>query len=113
MTLVAESPEHGIVGFINGHKGRDEDFKDYCEVCCLYLLKKYQGKKIGYNLLKEFFRKQVTKGFSKGYLWVLESNPSIKFYERAGGLRHGREKEDEIGGQVVKETMYLWNNLVL
>src|SRR5690242_872171 len=37
VTFVAESREHGIVGFINGKNGRDEDLADHAEVWCIYL----------------------------------------------------------------------------
>jgi GNAT superfamily N-acetyltransferase len=113
VTLVAESTDHGIVGFVNGTHGRDKEKKDWCEVWCIYLLKKYHGKKIGFNLLKQYFNAHIEKGFSKGYLWVLDDNPTIKFYERAGGKYDGKDKEDKIAGQKVKELMYEWENISL
>ncbi len=113
VTLVAESVDHGIVGFVNGTHGRDEDKKDWCEVWCIYLLEKYHGKKIGLNLLKQYFDALIDKGFSKGYLWVLDNNPTISFYEKVGGRYSGRDKEDEIAGQKVKELMYEWENIKL
>ena len=111
--LVAESMEHGVVGFINGASGRDKDLKDWCEVWCIYLLEKYHGKKIGLNLLKQYFDVQIKKGFTKGYLWVLLDNPTISFYEKTGGKYQGRDKEDLIVGQKVKELMYVWDRINL
>jgi len=56
-TIVAENPLHGVVGFINGGPGRDEEKKSHLEIYCLYLLKHFWGKKIGFQLLKRNFRK--------------------------------------------------------
>ncbi len=113
VTLVAECSENGVVGFVNGTNGRDESLKDHAEVWCIYLLEKYHGKKIGFNLLKGYFGAHVELGFEKGYLWVLADNPTISFYERAGGKFNGKTTEDEIGGQKVTELCYVWDNIKL
>lgn len=113
VTLVAESEEHGVVGFVNGTHGREEDLKEYAEVWCIYLLEKYHGQKIGFNLLKAFFDAHVSLGYKKGYLWVLADNPTINFYEKAGGKFHGRTTDIEIAGQKVKELCYVWENIQL
>lgn len=113
VTLVAESADHGIVGFVNGTHGRDKDKKDWCEVWSIYLLEKYHNKKIGFNLLKQYFDAHIDKGFTKGYLWVLDNNPTIKFYEKVGGRYEGRDKEDEIADQKVKELMFVWDDIKL
>ncbi len=111
-TLVAETKEHGIVGFINGGAGRDKKFENYIEVYSFYLLKRYHGKKIGCNLLKEYFHLNSTLGQDRCYLWVLENNPTIKFYEKSGGVYNNLTKVDEIAGQKVKELMYVWEKLL-
>ncbi len=113
VTLVAVSENHGVVGFVNGAGGRDDDYKDYAEIWCFYLLEKYHGQKIGFNLLRTFFNEQASLGYRKGYLWVLADNPTINFYEKSGGKFFGLVKEDEIGGQKVKELCFVWENLQL
>ncbi len=113
VTIVAECSTNGVIGFINGTKGRDTDLHDFAEVWCIYLLKKYHGKKVGFNLLKAFFDAHIDLGFKKGYLWVLADNPTISFYEKVGGIHKGRTKEDEIGEQKVLELCYIWNNILL
>lgn len=110
-TFVAVSENHGVVGFVNGSHGRNEDLKDHAEVWCIYLLKKYHGQKIGFNLLKTFFDTHFELGYKKGYLWVLSNNPTISFYEKTGGKFNGRTAEDEIGGQIVLESCYVWDNI--
>jgi RimJ/RimL family protein N-acetyltransferase/ribosomal protein S18 acetylase RimI-like enzyme len=111
ITFVAESPEHGVVGFINGANARDEEYKDYSEVWCIYLLQQYHGRKIGLRLLKAYFDIAIEKEFTKGYLWVLKDNPTIKFYEKTGARLTNGVKRDEIGGQEVEELCYAWDNI--
>lgn len=112
-TLVAESKEHGVIGFINGTFGRDEEYKNYAEVWCIYLMEKYHGKKIGFNLLREYFDAHLVLGYKKGYLWVLADNPTISFYEKTGGKFTGQSKGDEIGGKEVSELCYVWDDINL
>jgi len=113
VTLVAECEKNGIVGFVNGTNGRDNGLKDYAEVWCIYLLEKYHGKKIGFNLLKSYFDAHIELGFSKGYLWVLADNPTISFYEKVGGKHNGKTAEDEIGGEKVTELCYIREDIKL
>jgi ribosomal protein S18 acetylase RimI-like enzyme len=113
VTLVAECSKNGVVGFVNGTHGRDEALKDHAEVWCIYLLEKYHGQKIGFNLLKEFFDAHLKLGFKKGYLWVLDDNPTISFYEKVGGKPNGMTLEDSIGGQAVTELCYVWDSIDL
>lgn len=111
ITYVAECEENGVVGFVNGTSGRDEALNDHAEVWCIYLLEKYHGKKIGFNLLKSYFDSHRELGFKKGYLWVLADNPTISFYEKAGGKFNGQTLEAEIGGSKVKELCYVWDDI--
>ncbi len=113
VTLVAECSKNGVVGFVNGTNGRDEGFEDFAEVWCIYLLQKYHGKKIGFNLLKSFFDAHKEQGFESGYLWVLNDNPTISFYTKAGGKFNGHTNEDDIGGQKVIELCYVWEDIAL
>jgi len=113
VTLVAECKVNGVVGFVNGTNGRDDGLQDYAEVWCIYLLEKYHGQKIGFNLLKSYFDAHVELGFSKGYLWVLEDNPTISFYEKTGGKHNGKTNVDEIGGEEVVELLYVWDKIKL
>lgn len=113
VTFVAESKEHGVIGFINGCTPRDPEYKDYAEVYAVYLLEKYKGQKIGLELFKKYFNEYKKRGFTKAYLWVLKDNPTIKFYESTGGRFNGHTKEDVIAGQKVTELCYVWDNLDL
>jgi ribosomal protein S18 acetylase RimI-like enzyme len=108
--LVAEG-KPGIVGFASFGTARDLIFQDFAELNAIYLLKHFKSKGIGYSLLKNGLEAQKNKGFEKAYCWVLENNPTIKFYERTGAIYGDRIKTDEIGGQAVKELAYVWNNI--
>ncbi len=113
VTQVAECEQNGVIGFINGTKGRDEKYKDFAEVWCIYMLKKYHGKKIGFHLLKSFFDIHSDLGFKKGYLWVLKNNPTIEFYLKTGGHFSGESSDEKIGKQSVVEDCYVWDNINL
>ena len=80
-TFVAQCENDGVVGFINGADGRDDELKNYGEVWCIYLLKKYHRQKIGFRLLKTFFDLQLKLGKKQGYLWILENNPTTRFFK--------------------------------
>jgi ribosomal protein S18 acetylase RimI-like enzyme len=110
-TYVAECPLNGVIGFINGSAARDKEYAEYAEVYCIYLLKKYQRKNIGSELLKMYFEEMKNKGFKKVYLWVLKDNPSIIFYEISGGKHNGHVKEAEIAGVKMQELCYVWEDL--
>jgi ribosomal protein S18 acetylase RimI-like enzyme len=113
ITFVAECPENGVIGFVNGKNARDQEYSDHAEVWAIYLFRKYQGKKIGHKLLKEFFNHYKSQGFKKAYLWVVKDNPTINFYERTGGVFNNHTKEEMIGGQKITELCYVWDNLDL
>ena len=98
----------GIVGFACMGPGRDSGMEAMAEVLAIYLMAKYKGKGIGFSLLSSGFRRMAERRFSAAYCWVLESNPTIEFYERSGATFHGMTKEAEIGGQKVKELAYAW-----
>ncbi|MBT4791093.1 MAG: GNAT family N-acetyltransferase [Halobacteriovoraceae bacterium] len=110
VTFVAQSNDNGVVGFINGTNARDADFKDYCEVWSFYLLQDYHKQGIGYNLLYTYFLEHKVKGYSKAYLWVLDKNPTIKFYERTGAKLGEQVKHVDIAGIKSKELCYVWDS---
>jgi hypothetical protein len=42
--------------------------------------------------------------------WVLEANPSVRFYEKSGALRIS-SKQIEIGGVILPEVAFGWPHL--
>ena len=108
--FVAEA-DCGIVGFAGLCKPRDPSMLEFGEVGAIYLLEKYKGQKIGFALLKMGMQQLMEWKFTKAYCWVLEGNPTIKFYEKTGAKFNGMVKDDRIGGKDVKDLAYQWNNI--
>lgn len=107
---VAEG-SNGIVGFVLFGPPRDPDREDHIELGAIYLLESEQNKGIGFSLLSAGFNKMKSLGYKKAYCWVLEGNPTIKFYERSGAKFSNQVKQDEIGGQIFNELAYEWDSL--
>ena len=77
------------VGFACVGKSKDTDGAD--EVIAIYLLKEYQGKKLGCALLKEAISRLSDS--RKIVLWVLQGNDrAIRFYQKFGFAFNGKEK---------------------
>lgn len=111
VSFVAEHEDYGIVGFVNGGKARDDELADACEVYCLYLLQACHGQGVGYELLRKFFAECRQLGYSSSYAWVLEGNPTIRFYERTGAKLRGDGKTEECFGAVLKERCFVWEDI--
>lgn len=108
--FVAESAGHGIVAFCAVQAARDEELAGYGEVGAIYCLQEYKGKGIGAALLRRGLRHLAASGMDRTYLWVLEENPTTRFYERMGGrLMPGKVKEVEFGKKL-REVAYEWQN---
>lgn len=110
---VAEHNELGVVGFISGKSGRDEQYKNDIQIAYFYLFQKFHGRKIGFRLLKNFFGEAKERGFSQGYVWVFDSSDTKRFYTRSGGVETGEKRDTDVGGETIKETCFLWENLDL
>ena len=82
LTLVAILNDD-IVGFISGGNARFCKDKFKIEIYSIYLLRKYHSRGIGKTLYSSFC--SCFKG-EKILLWVLDKNPSKKFYENLGGI---------------------------
>ncbi|SDK41206.1 GNAT family N-acetyltransferase [Sediminibacillus albus] len=78
--FVAETHE-GVVGFINGGKERTNNYPFTGEIYSFYILKEYQRRKIGVQLMDTLVQRFLDDGTDSMLVWVLEDNPSRKFYE--------------------------------
>ncbi|MBQ8512409.1 MAG: GNAT family N-acetyltransferase [Clostridia bacterium] len=93
--LVAKDGER-VVGFAGFGAYRDDTLPDSGEVYAIYLLEEYQGRKIGYRLMREAVEK--LKVYDRIALWVLEGNEkAIRFYERFGFHFDGVSAEINLG----------------
>lgn len=79
--------------------GESRECKDDGEIIALYLLEKWQGKKLGYSLMKATCDKLQEK--HKLVLWVLKGNDkAINFYKRYGFEFTGKEKSAPFGTEL-------------
>lgn len=107
---VAENTQ-GIISFVLFGPPRDANREDFIELGAIYLLASEKGNGNGFSLLSVGFNKMRDFGYKKAYCWVLEKNPTIKFYERSGARFSKQVKQDEIGGMNFNELAYEWNSL--
>jgi L-amino acid N-acyltransferase YncA len=99
-----------VVGFISGGQIR-EPLQEYdAELFAIYLLQRAQGIGIGTALLKKLADSLNAKGFKSMAVWVLQNNPSIRFYEKSGALPVS-SKKIEIGGALLSELAFAWPDL--
>src|SRR3954469_2432456 len=84
----------GVIGFATFEAARDLNWEGYGEVSSIYLLQRFKGRGVGKLLLKTGMQDLARRGFSKAYCWVLEGNPTIKFYEQSGAIPSGDSKDD-------------------
>ncbi len=112
MTYLAE--EDGlIVGFAQCGANRDleMDAAFAGELYGIYLLKEWQQKGLGRQLVKTASRFLVSHELKSMIVWALASNRSAcRFYEALGGYPV-RERDIEIQGHRMVETSYGWNDL--
>ena len=117
ITLVAELMEQSkskseIIGFVSGGENRSEEFRTLydAELGAIYLLKQYQGRGIGKDLVKKFVHELQNRSFNAMMVWVLELNPFRRFYESLGGKYLGKQSI-EIGLERFEKVAYGWMNL--
>lgn len=68
---------------------------DSCELKSLYLLKEYQGRKLGYELLQTAVSYAVLAGYQKMYLDTFStSTRAVSLYEKAGFVYTHRYNEN-------------------
>lgn len=98
--------ENAPIGFISFGKSRDADFSDAGEIYAIYLLQEAWGKTAGYSLFKTAISHLKKQGFSRCYLWVLDTNErAIKAYQRWGGrLDNTADKHFNIGDTSLREV---------
>jgi GNAT superfamily N-acetyltransferase len=106
--FVAESADHGVVGFVVAGAARDAHRVGEGEIEAIYLLQEYKKKGLGRALLKRALSALGEKGFLRNYVWVLENNPAVQFYEKMGAQRLSDEKIIDLGGPL-KEVALGWN----
>lgn len=110
LVMVAEK-DGAVRGFISGGKGRDELAAYDSEVYAVYVDRELRGLGAGQALMRAFFERQAAAGARSCALWVLEANPSRRFYEKFGGTLLGFRKPQVFGGRQLVEVAYSWAKL--
>lgn len=96
-----------IVGFISVGKAR-EDFGFEAELYAIYLLKEYHGKGLGQQLFLKAINWLKDNNFKSMYCWVLQDNPTYKFYEKSGAKALNKVEEVKFDEQTLNEVVYYW-----
>ncbi|MGE8001361.1 N-acetyltransferase family protein [Lysinibacillus sp. NPDC093190] len=108
--LVAENEQNEIIGFATGGTRKTNSIPNATDLTSIYLLEEYQGKGIGKQLLKEMFAYFKQKGYEKVFVEVLAENKTRDFYEYYGA-QYVNNIEIKIGGKIVEELIYVWNDV--
>ena len=94
--IVAKDGER-VVGFMGCGAYRDETLPGHGEIFSIYVLKEYQGQKVGYELMNAALER--LSAYRRIAVWVLKGNDrAIRFYERYGFRFDGAESEIVLGG---------------
>jgi GNAT superfamily N-acetyltransferase len=104
--FVAEH-EGRIVGFAGGGPILEPLHSYDSELYMLYLLKDAQGRGTGKALLNAVTEALVQKSHRSMVVWVLEQNPAVKFYAKAGA-QLVTSKQIQIGGVQLSEVAFGW-----
>jgi GNAT superfamily N-acetyltransferase len=107
---IAHRDDGQIVGFASGGPERENDAAYKGELHALYVLKEYQGRGIGRQLVATIARQLRASGFANMLIWVLAENPACAFYAALGG-KPVREKIVTIGGKELRDVGYGWDDL--
>ena len=110
IALVAEDDDKKIIGIASGSKNEDQIYRYDCNLGLIYILKEYQGKKIGKRMTERIVDFFVEKRFKSMIIWVLKGNPNSLFYEKLGGMPK-EVKRVERWGNVYEEVGYVWEDI--
>jgi len=110
ITLVACDPTGSVVGFVAGGKERTGQLGRDGELYSIYLLQATQRQGVGTLLLRYFVRELRVREFTSMVVWVLDVNPSRKFYEVLGGQVISQQYIER-GGQSYLELAFGWDDL--
>ncbi|MFJ7887647.1 GNAT family N-acetyltransferase [Lysinibacillus xylanilyticus] len=108
--LVAENEQNEIIGFATGATRKTNSVPNATDLTSIYLLEEYQGIGIGKQLLTEIFAYFKLKGYEKVFVEVLAENKTRNFYEYYGA-QYVDNTEIKIGGKVLEELIYVWNDI--
>jgi GNAT superfamily N-acetyltransferase len=100
--------DDAVVAFVNVRSSRDEGAPPTTgEVVALYAAPHAWGTGAGRALMAAAVDELRVLGFSEANLWVLDTNTRARrFYERAGWVADGVEKDEVWRGALIHEVRY-------
>jgi L-amino acid N-acyltransferase YncA len=107
---VAEDESGQVVGFVSGGPERTRDTVYKGEIYAIYLLEAHQRRGIGRGLFEAVVDRLERAGLQSMLVWVLEDNPSRRFYESLGGELAGKQ-QITIGAAELTEVAYGWADI--
>ncbi len=110
ITLVACDPAGSVMGFVDGGEERTGQLGRDGELYSIYLLRATQRQGVGTRLVRYFVRELRVRGFTSMAVWVLDVNPSKKFYESLGGQVISQQYIER-AGQSYLEVAFGWDDL--
>jgi ribosomal protein S18 acetylase RimI-like enzyme len=110
INLVADVPPVGIAGFASAGKERTGEFPYQGELYAIYILKAYQGRGVGRQLVEAIVLRLQEQGLTSMMVWVLKDNLFRAFYEALGGQEVG-EQDIKIGDSTLVEVAYGWKDI--
>ncbi|MDE2823795.1 MAG: GNAT family N-acetyltransferase [Chloroflexota bacterium] len=110
ITFVAEHKTDGIVGFLSGGPARMDDMPYAGELYAIYLLEQHQRQGTGRRLVADLCAWLLSQGLTSMYTWVLDKNPSRRFYESLGGIEL-KSETITLRGRDVVEVAYGWDDI--
>jgi ribosomal protein S18 acetylase RimI-like enzyme len=110
INLVADVPPVGVVGFASAGKERTGEFPYQGELYAIYILKAYQGRGVGRQLVEAIVLRLQEQGLISMMVWVLKDNLFRAFYEALGGQEIG-EQDIKIGEATLVEVAYGWKDI--
>ncbi|MBK8026876.1 MAG: GNAT family N-acetyltransferase [Chloroflexi bacterium] len=99
-----------VIAFANFGPKRDDYPQFDCEMYAIYIVQEHHGKGYGRALMMAAMERMAQDGCKAMYVWVMEQNPAIQFYEGLGGVRFD-ERPIDIAGTVVTEYAYGYSSL--
>jgi GNAT superfamily N-acetyltransferase len=99
-----------VFGFAGGGPSLSPELPFSGELGFIYLLKEYQRKGVGRQLVFTVASRLEKLSHKSMLLWVFTDNPYRRFYESLGGRMVGEKIVDRYGGHL-SETAYGWDDL--
>ena len=105
---VAETLDGEMIGFIDGGLERTGKYDCDGELYAIYLLKEYQGYKVGKQLFQTLVSEFIKNDIRSVLVWVISNNPSRLFYEKFNPELVDTKFLERLE---VEETAYCWKNV--